>query len=59
MALIVDWNKKCGNYYKFENMNAMAFQDLLVLTFKNCSKICNCFNPLYINQIKKDHYKPS
>jgi len=53
MAPIVDFKKKSGNYYKFEDMNAMTFQDLLVLTFENCSKICNCFNPLCINQIKK------
>jgi hypothetical protein len=25
-------------YYKFVNMNGMALQDLLVLTFKSCSK---------------------
>jgi hypothetical protein len=30
-----------------------AFQDLLVLTFKNCSKCCGCFNPLSIKQILK------
>jgi hypothetical protein len=53
MAPIVDWNKKCENYYKFEDMNVMAFQDLLVLTFENCSEIYNYFNAICINQIRK------
>jgi hypothetical protein len=43
---------KKGYYYKFVNMNGIAFQDLLVLTFKNCSKMYDCFNPLFINKIK-------
>jgi len=34
-------------------MNAMAMQDFIVLTFENCSKIYDCFNPLFINQIQK------
>ncbi len=34
-------------------MNVMAFQDLLVLTFKNCSKKFDYFNPPSINKIKK------
>ncbi len=33
-------------------MNVMALQDL-ILTFENCSKCYDCFNPLSINQIKK------
>jgi hypothetical protein len=51
---------KNENYYKFVNINVMALQDLLVLTFENCSKTCGCFNPLSIKQIKKEDYlKPS
>jgi hypothetical protein len=34
-------------------MNAKALQDLPLLTFKKCSKIYDCFNPLFINQIKE------
>jgi hypothetical protein len=34
-------------------MNAMIFQDLLVLTFEKISKNYDYFNPLSINQIKK------
>jgi len=34
-------------------MNVMTFQDLLILTFENFSKNYDCFNPLFINQIKK------
>jgi hypothetical protein len=33
-------------------MNEMTIQDLLILTFKNYSKIYDCFNSLSINQIK-------
>jgi hypothetical protein len=33
--------------------NVMAFENLLVLTFENCSKNYDCFNPLSINQIFK------
>jgi len=44
---------KMGNYFKFVNMNAMIFQDLLVLTFEKNSKHYYYFNPLSINQIKK------
>ncbi len=44
---------KKGNYFEFVNMNAMIFQDLLVLTFEKNSKHYDYFNPLYINQIKK------
>jgi hypothetical protein len=29
--------QKNKNYYKFVNINAMALEDLLVLTFENCS----------------------
>jgi len=50
MISIVDWNKKKGNYYKFVDMNAMAFQYLLVLIFKSCSKNYVYFNPLSINK---------
>jgi len=32
-------------------MNATGLQDLLVSTFKNCSKVCGCFNPLSIKQM--------
>jgi hypothetical protein len=40
MVQIANWNQKNENYYKFVNMNAiMAFQDLLVLTFKFCFKM--------------------
>jgi hypothetical protein len=35
-------------YYKFINMNVMALQNLLVLTFENYSKMCGFFNPLFI-----------
>jgi hypothetical protein len=38
MAQIVDWNTKNYIYYKFINTNVVAFQNLLVLTFKNCFK---------------------
>jgi len=31
----------------------MAMQDFIVLTFENCSKFYDCFNPLFINQIQK------
>jgi hypothetical protein len=41
------------NYSKFVNMNAMAMQDFILWTFENCSKIYDCFNPLFINQIQK------
>jgi hypothetical protein len=41
---------KDENYYKFANMNAMAFQDLL--NFANCS-----FNLLFILKIKKGLFK--
>jgi hypothetical protein len=34
-------------------MNARALQDLPLLTFKKCSKFYDCFNPLFINQIKE------
>ncbi len=40
--------QKNENYYKFVNMIAMAFPDLLVSTFKNCSKFCSRLNPLSI-----------
>jgi hypothetical protein len=46
--------KKIENYYKFVNMNAMALQDLLVSTFKKCSKVCGCFNPLSIKQMNEN-----
>jgi hypothetical protein len=46
------------NYYKFVNMNATTLQDLLLLSFKNCSKNYDCGNPLSINQTKKDHFMP-
>jgi len=44
---------KSENYYKFINMNSIIFQNFLVLTFENCSKDCNCLNPLFVKQIKK------
>jgi hypothetical protein len=34
-------------------MSVMALHDLLVPTFKNCSKICGSFNPLSIKILKK------
>lgn len=42
--------------YKFVNMNEMAFQDLLVLTFENYSKMYDCFDPPCIEQF---FFKPS
>ncbi len=50
MAQIVDWKKNC---YKFVKMNAMALQDLLVLTLENSSKNYDYFNPFSMNQIEK------
>jgi len=45
--------KKMKFNYKFVNMNVMAFQDLLVLTFEKCSKFYGYINPLAIKQRKK------
>ncbi len=44
--------KKNENYNKFVDIITMALQDLLVLTFQNCSKNYDCFNSLFSNQIK-------
>jgi hypothetical protein len=52
MVQIVDWNQKNENYNNFVNMNPMTFEDL-VLTFKNWSKNCGCFNWLPIKEIKR------
>jgi len=30
----------------------MAFHHLWILSFKYCSKTCDCFNPLFLKQIK-------
>jgi hypothetical protein len=51
---LLSGKKQIGNYYKFVNMNAMALQDLLISTFKNCSKVCDCFNPLSIKQMNEN-----
>jgi hypothetical protein len=54
---LVETKKKGEKYYKFVNMNVMALQDLLVRTFKNCSKIHGFLNPLFINQIFKKPFQ--
>jgi hypothetical protein len=45
--------KKMKIIYKFVNMNVMAFQDLLVLAFENCSKFYGYMNPYLLNKEKK------
>jgi len=60
MTPIIDWNKKSGNYYKLVDMNAMTLQELIVLTFENCTKSYDSFNSLSINQIiKRPNHKLS
>jgi hypothetical protein len=50
---------KSRNYYKFVDMNLMAFQNLLIPTFKNCSKIMiDWIEYLLIKKIKYN-FKPS
>ncbi len=44
--------KERNIYYKFVNMNAMVLQDPLVLICENCSKHCDCFNPLSFENYK-------
>jgi hypothetical protein len=55
MAQIVDWNKKKSKILKLcrHECNAQV-QNLLTLTFQNCSKNYDSFYPLSINQIKKN-----
>jgi hypothetical protein len=42
-----------------QNMNAIIFQDLLILAFENCSKFCGCLkiiwsHPKNVLKIKKE-----
>ncbi len=45
--LLIETKERKINY-KFVNMNVMVLQDPFVLICENCSKNCDCFNPLSI-----------
>jgi hypothetical protein len=41
------------------NMNVMAFQDLLVMTFENCSKIYGYLIHYLLRKLKEEYLGPS